>query len=178
MVEIESKVFGLNFRDVMTVMGLLKQTGSAAHENSGIIKRLGPGAGQSGFQIGDRVCGVFQGHFATTSRALWTSVTKILDETSWEEAVSIPYAYGTAYIRLFNIARLNKGERVLIHSATGGVGQAALMLAQHIRAETFVTCGLESKRRLLIDRCNVPPDHIFSSRDTSFTPAIMAQSGG
>jgi NADPH:quinone reductase-like Zn-dependent oxidoreductase len=79
---------------------------------------------------------------------------------------------------LYEIARLRKGESILIHAATGGLGQASIMLAKHIGAEIFVTCGTETKRRLLIDRYHIDPSHIFSSRDASFAPGIMAKTNG
>ena len=79
---------------------------------------------------------------------------------------------------MIDIAKLAKGDRVLIHSAAGGVGQAAIILAQHIGAEVFVTCGTEAKRDLLIQKYYINPDHIFSSRDTSFASTIMATTGG
>ena len=177
MVEIEAKAFGLNFRDVMVALDQLDES-LIGHDCSGIIKRLGPDTEQSGLKVGDRVCGISKGRFASTSRAFWTSIARIPDDMSWEEAASLPIAYMTAYVTLVDIARLEKGERVLIHAATGGVGQAAVMLAQHIGAEVFVTCGTEAKRDFLMQRYHVHPDHIFSSRDISFAPAIMAKTNG
>lgn len=177
MVEIEAKAFGLNFRDVMVALNQLDET-LVGHDCSGIIKRLGPGTEQSGLRIGDRICGIAKGRFASVSRAFWTSVTRIPDDMSWEEAASLPIAHGTAYVTLMDIARLEKGEKVLIHAATGGVGQAAVMLAQHVGAEVFATCGTEAKRELLMQKYHVAPDHIFSSRDASFASAIMAKTHG
>ena len=177
MVEIEAKAFGLNFRDVMVALGQLDET-LIGHDSSGIVKRLGPGTEQSGLKLGDRVCGIFKGRFASTSQTFWTSVAKIPDNMSWEEAASLPIAHTTAYVALIDIARLQKGERILIHAATGGVGQAAVMLAQGVGAEIFVTCGTDAKRELLTQRYHLDHDHIFSSRDTSFAPSIMSKTNG
>jgi NADPH:quinone reductase-like Zn-dependent oxidoreductase len=58
------------------------------------------------------------------------------------------------------------------------VGQSAIMLAQHIGAEVFVTCSTKAKRDFLIERYHLDPDHILSSRDTSFAQAIMAKTNG
>lgn len=177
MVEIEARAFGLNFRDVMVALNQLDES-LIGHDCSGVVKRLGLDTEQSGLQVGDRVCCISKGRFASTGQAFWTSVAKIPDNMSWEEAASLPTSYGTAYIALMDIARLEKDDRVLIHAATGGVGQAAVMLAQHVGAEVFVTCGTEAKRDLLTQKYCVDPDHIFSSRDTSFASAIMASTGG
>jgi len=180
MVEVETKAFGLNFQDVMLATGLVQDVLIRTHEAAGIVKRLGPGTEQSGLRVGDRVCGAFRGSFASTSRAWWTNIIEIPTDVkmSWEEAAAFPTAYLTAHVGFCHIARLEPRERVLIHSAAGGVGQAAIMLAQHIGAEVFVTCGKEDKRRLLIERYNIPEDHIFNSRDASFASGVMAQTNG
>jgi NAD(P)-dependent dehydrogenase (short-subunit alcohol dehydrogenase family) len=79
---------------------------------------------------------------------------------------------------LYDVARLQRGERILIHAGTGGVRQMAIMMAQHIGAEVFTTCSTEEKRDRLIEHYNLDSDHILSSRDASFANAIMAQTGG
>ena len=175
MVEIEPKAFGLNFRDVLVGLGQLDET-LMCHDGAGVITRVGPNT--EGLKVGERVCGIFKGFFASTEQALYTGVTKIPDTMSWEEAASIPFVYGTAHIALFDLARLQKGESILIHAATGGLGQALVMLAKHIEAEVFVTCGTEAKRQLLIDRYQIDPSHIFNSRDASFAAGIMAKTNG
>lgn len=175
MVEIDPKAFGLNFRDVLVGLGQLDET-LMCHDGAGVVTRVGPDT--EGIQVGDRVTGIFKGFFASTERALYTGVTKIPDSMSWEEASSIPFVYGTAHITLFELARLQKGETILIHAAAGGLGQALVMLAKHIGAEIFVTCGTEAKRQLLIERYQIDPSHIFHSRDASFASGIMAKTNG
>lgn len=174
MVEIEARAFGLNFRDVMVALNQLDES-LIGHDCAGIVKRLGPNTELSKLQIGDRVCCISKGRFASRSRAFWTSVAKIPETMSWEEAASLPIAYGTAYIALIDVARLTKDDKVLIHAASGGVGQAAVMLAQHVGAEVFVTCSTEAKSDLLTRQFSIDSSHIFSSRDTSFASAIMAK---
>jgi acyl transferase domain-containing protein/NADPH:quinone reductase-like Zn-dependent oxidoreductase len=179
MVEVEPQAFGLNFRDVLIAMGMLTpDQDGMVHEAAGIVTRLGENTSSSGLKVGDRVCGVFSGFFASTSRTPWTSVVQIPDSMSWEEAVSIPYAFVTAHYGLITLARLKRTDRILIHSAAGGVGQAAIMIAQHIGAEIFVTCGTEDKRALLMEQYGLPSDHIFTSRDVSFALPLMAKTKG
>jgi malonyl CoA-acyl carrier protein transacylase len=114
MVEIQTQAFGLNFRDVMVALRQLDEELSV-HECSGFITRLGPGTEKSGLKVGDRVCGIMKGRFGNTARAWWTSVTKIADDMSWEDAASLPLIFLTSYIGLFDIGRLEASERVLIH---------------------------------------------------------------
>jgi len=175
MIEVEMKAFGLNFQDPMLVLGFVKDVPTLTHEGAGVVKRLGAGTEQSGLQLGDHVCGAFRGGFASTSTAWWTNVVKIPDQMLWEEAAAFPVAYLTVYVGLNHVARLGKGDRILIHSAAGGVGQAAIMWAQHIGADIFVTCGTELKRKFLIDTYGIPADHIFSSRNASFASEIMGR---
>ena len=177
MVQIESRAFSLNFRDVMTALGQLDDT-LIGHDCAGIVTRLGRDAEQNGLKLGDRVCGIAKGRFASSCRAYWTAITKLPDDMPWEDAAAIPIAYTTAHHSLIRAARLRKGESVLIHAAAGDVGQAAIVLAQHIGAEIFVTCSTKAKRDLLIENYHIDPARIFSSRDRSFAWAIMTATQG
>ncbi|KAL9112783.1 MAG: hypothetical protein Q9227_003086 [Pyrenula ochraceoflavens] len=177
MVQIAPKAYGLNFRDVMVALGQLDDT-LVGHECAGIITGLGSNAEQSGLKVGDRVCALAKGRFASSSLAPWSSVCKLPDDMPWEQGAHISIVYLTAYHSLVEIGRLRKGETVLIHAAAGGVGQAAIAVAQHVGAEVLVTCSTEAKKQLLIDRHNVNPARIWSSRDTTFASAVMATTGG
>jgi len=97
---------------------------------------------------------------------------------TFETAASLPTQYVAAYVSLYDTARLQGGETVLIHSATGGVGQAAVMMSQRVGAEVFVTVGSEEKKDFVMEQFGIPEDHIFSSRDASFGEGIMAATGG
>lgn len=176
-VEIKPMAFGLNFRDVLIALGQLDET-IMGYECSGIVTRLGMDTSRSGLRIGDRVCAVLKGHFKNRVQTRWTSVGRIPEEMSYEQAASFPVVAITAYYSLYDIARLERSESILIHAGTGGVGQVAIMLAQHIGADIFVTCGTESKRKFLIDTYNIPAHRILSSRNPSFASGIMAMTNG
>ncbi|KAK1447450.1 type I polyketide synthase [Colletotrichum melonis] len=177
-IEIEPRAFGLNFRDVLVALGQLDET-IMGYECSGIVTKMGPEAEQkSGLKIGDRVCAILRGHWASRVCINWPCAARVPDSMSFEEAATIPMVFATAYHGLFDIGRLSKGESVLIHAATGGVGQAAVMLAKQRGAEVFVTVGTEAKRDFIMKELGIPQDHIFSSRDTSFGPALMAATNG
>lgn len=176
-VEIEPRAFGVNFRDVMVAMGQLKSR-VMGYDCAGVITRVGPAAHTSGYQVGDRVSVLLRGHYGSRTRVHWTSAVKIPDEMDFETAASLPTQYVAAYVSLYDSARLESGEAILIHSATGGVGQAAIMMAQRVGAEVFVTVGSDEKREFVMKQFGIAPDHIFSSRDTSFAPGIMAVTDG
>ena len=176
-IEIEPKAFGVNFRDVMVSMGQVKGD-TIGFESSGVVTRVGPGAAAQGFKIDDRVTTLLRGHYSSRVRLHWTNAVHIPDDMSFEIAATLPMCFVTSYITLFDIARLQKRESVLIHAATGGFGQAAIILAKHVGADIFVTVGTEIKRDFIMKKYGVQPDHIFSSRDTSFAAGVLSMTNG
>lgn len=176
-VEIEPKAFGLNFRDVMVGMGQMQEK-IMGFECSGIVTKIGADA-RHGFKTGDRVCAIIsKGGWSSFQRLHWTGLAHIPDDTTFEAAASIPLVFVTAYYCFYESARLSEGESVLIHAGSGGVGQAAIILAKHIGAEIFVTVSTQEKKKFVVDTYGVDPDHIFSSRDPSFASDIMSATGG
>ncbi|KAL4966473.1 polyketide synthase [Aspergillus stella-maris] len=174
-VEVEPKAFGLNFRDVMIAMGQLNET-IMGYECSGVISRVGSNVKH--LKVGDRVAAMMRGHYANYIRLLGISVAKIPDGMTFEHAATMPMVFSTAYFSLYDTAHLKKGETVLIHAAAGGVGQAAIMLAQLVDAEIFATVGSRDKAQLLMDTYNIPEDHIFNSRNDAFVDEIKAATNG
>ncbi|KAL1841095.1 hypothetical protein VTJ49DRAFT_7426 [Mycothermus thermophilus] len=175
-VEIEPRAFGVNFRDVMVAMGQLRSD-VMGYECAGIVTRVGAAVG-SQLSPGDRVTVLLKGHYGNVVRTHWARVAPIPDDMAFETAASLPTQFVTAYHSLHDLARVQAGETVLIHSATGGVGQAAVMLAQRVGAKVLVTVGSDEKRQLVTERYGIPPESIFSSRDTSFAPGVMAATHG
>ncbi|OJJ49991.1 hypothetical protein ASPZODRAFT_109969 [Penicilliopsis zonata CBS 506.65] len=177
MVEIEPRAFGLNFRDVMVAMGQMKEE-YMGFECAGYVSQVGLKA-QRQFRVGDRVCAFLPtGHWANKVHVSSALVASIPETMEFEYAASIPVIYLTAYHSLVKVARLKQEESVLIHAAAGGVGQAAINLAQHIGAEIYASVGSEAKGKFLQDTYKIPADHILSSRDTSFEESIMAMTNG
>ena len=174
-VEIAPKAFGLNFRDVMIAMGQLNET-IMGYECAGVITRIGSKI--THLKVGDRVAAMMRGHYANYIRLLGIAVAKVPDDIAFEQATSMPMVFCTAYFSLYDTARLQQGETVLIHAAAGGVGQAAIMLAQLVGAEVYATVGTKEKSRLLMNTYGIPEDHIFSSRNALFVSEIMAATNG
>ncbi|KAI0538759.1 putative polyketide synthase [Xylaria digitata] len=171
-VEIEPKAFGLNFRDVMTAMGMLKDLNQGMGlECAGVVTRTGSSV--SSVQIGDRVGALtVNGHFESRVRVPWTSVVRIPESISYETAASMVIVFITAYYSLFWTGQGEEGDTVLIHSAAGGVGQACIILAQWRGLEIYATVGSQEKRDFLINTYGIPSERIFSSRETSFAKQV------
>jgi NADPH:quinone reductase-like Zn-dependent oxidoreductase len=174
-IEIEVRATGLNFRDVVVALGQMPMSFFGC-ECAGIVKSVGSGV--TDFRPGDRVCAVTNGSFQTYYRADSSWFQLIPDNLSFEQAAAIPLAYCTAYYSLIDVARLAAKETILIHAAAGGVGQAAIVLAQMQGAEIYVTVGTPAKKQLVMERYGIPEDHVFSSRDLSFATALRRSTGG
>ena len=173
-VEIDIKAVGLNFRDLMIAMGE-HMAYSMGNEAAGLITRIGSAVTK--FKPGDRVvylCGLEStGCFHTFGRVDQNVVVHIPDSISYEIAAGLPCVYATVIYGLVDAGRLLKGEKILIHAAAGGVGQAAINFSKYIGAEIFCTVSTPEKRQLLMDEYSIPEDHIFSSRDLTFVKGIL-----
>lgn len=174
-VEIEAKVWGVSFRDVFLALGRLDEDDFGA-DCAGIVSKVGSEV--QSVKVGDRVCMQSTDIMKTYPRGHEWTTAKIADSVSFEDACAIIIPGMTALQSLMEVARLQKGEKVLIHSASGGTGQLALQVAQVIGAEVFATVGYDHKKQLLMDEYGVPADHIFYSRDTSFARGIMRITNG
>ena len=108
-------------------------------------------------------------------RFLWP----VPDLWSLEQAASVPVVYATAYYALVVRGRIHKGDRVLIHAGSGGVGQAAISIALHRGCQIYTTCGTPEKRRFLKERFpQLTDSNIANSRDCTFERDILRATGG
>lgn len=169
-VEIEVKGVGLNFKDVMIAMGQLQELALGV-DCSGVVSRIGSKV--SKFQPGDRVMTWRLGTFRNFARTPESMCVTIPEDMDFYIAASLPVIYSTSYYAIFDVAKLQRGETILIHGAAGGVGQAAIILSQHLGAEVFATVSSEAKKKLLMDIYGIAEDHIFNSRDDSFVHGVM-----
>ena len=179
-VEIEAEYVPLNYKDVLKAMGLMsdrimKDTYSGSGvgmEVAGRISRVGSNV--TGLAVGDRVYALcadgFRSHVIVPSHRAFQ-----LPESVSLEASTSMVAFITAYHGLVKIARLQKGETVLVHGATGGVGLAAIELAKWIGAEVIGTAGSDEKRNHLR---SLGITHVTTSRDVSFADDVMAWTEG
>ncbi|TYB85037.1 type I polyketide synthase [Oceaniovalibus sp. ACAM 378] len=164
---------GLNLRDVMNALNMRNDTEPLGGECVGIVRAVG--ADVHGLQPGDRVVGIATGCFAT--RAIGRDAELFLLPTgiSPAEAATLPFAFMTAQHALIDIGEMRRGEWVLIHAAAGGVGSAAVQIAQAAGARIIATAGSKAKRQRLRA---AGIQHVYSSRDIEFAEMAMTATGG
>ncbi len=173
-VEIRVYATGLNFRDVLNALDLYPgDPGLLGGECAGVITAVGENVSE--FKIGDKVLGVAGGSFATHVLTDKNLIVHKPDNITFEEAATIPIVYLTAYYTLHKLARLQKGETVLIHAATGGVGLAAIQIAKMLGARIFGTAGNDEKRKVLKDE---GLELIMNSRSLDFADKVMKYTNG
>ncbi|MCC6809970.1 MAG: SDR family NAD(P)-dependent oxidoreductase, partial [Deltaproteobacteria bacterium] len=172
-IEIAVERVGLNFRDVLNVLGEYPgDPGAPGGDCAGRVTRIG--ADVERFKIGDRVFGFAVGcvaRFAVTDERL---VAVLPSNMSQEQAVTQLSTALTADLGLVERARLRRGERILIHAAAGGLGLAAIQVSQRIGAEIFATAS-KSKHDYLRQ---LGVNHVFDSRSTGFYEEVLAATGG
>jgi NADPH:quinone reductase-like Zn-dependent oxidoreductase len=188
-VQLRARAVGLNFRDLMIAMGLYPATPDVpsviGSDYAGEVVACGEGV--TAFEPGDHVLALSAGdstpegrivagrHLPSTLNVHEPQVVRKPPALSFEDAAGVPTAFLTCYYALLDVARLQPGERVLIHSATGGVGLAAIELARWRRAEVFATAGSEAKRAFLASLGIASP---LDSRSTEFAEQIRSLTGG
>ncbi|KAI0473335.1 putative polyketide synthase [Xylariaceae sp. FL0804] len=178
MVEIEVMAVGVNFKDVATTMGIVPENEhTIGCECAGYVKRIAPGLATS-LKVGQRVAAMRSGTYVNRVQCPHERVHVIPDAMSFEDAATIPLVYLTAIYSLYYLGSLREGQSVLIHSAAGGVGIAAIQLAQFKKCDVFVTVGTEEKREYLARHFGIPQNRMFTSRSTKFAEEIRRETGG
>ncbi len=173
-VDIEVHAVGLNFRDVLNVLGLYPGDPiPLGGECAGRVLRVGKNVRD--IKPGDEVMAVAPACMGTRSMTIADLVVPKPEHLTFEEAATIPITFLTAYYALHELGRMRAGEKVLIHAAAGGVGLAALQLARLAGAEVFATVGSAAKRDFLESQ---GVRHIFSSRKVDFAEEVRAATNG
>ncbi|HYM01699.1 MAG TPA: SDR family NAD(P)-dependent oxidoreductase [Stellaceae bacterium] len=180
-VVVRVRAAGLNYRDVLQRVGILPEEAfeggfagaTLGMEFAGEVVDIGPSA--SGFKIGDSVYGFAPSAFSSHIKVASSAVIRMPPAMTFAEAATLPVATLTAYYALHHVARLQRGETVLIHGAAGGVGLAAIQYAQHVGALVFASAGTPGKREFL-RRLGVR--HVVDSRSLSFADEIRRLTDG
>ena len=173
-IEIRVQATGLNFRDVLSALDMYPgASGLLGSECSGRVVAIGAEVGS--IRVGDEVVAIAPGAFATYVIARASLAVPKPRALSFAEAAALPNVLLTADWALNRLGRLQAGERVLIHAAAGGVGLAAVRLAQRVGAEIFATAGSEQKRAYLR---SLGLKHVFDSRTLDFASAIYELTNG
>ena len=174
-VHIRVKSVGINFKDVMTSKGLLTDLGSELGssqfgiECAGIIEMVGSHVTE--FSIGDEV--IAFGDFCFTTHLITEATLCVSKPTtmSWETAATLGIAYITAYHALVQRGNLTKEDTILIHSACGGVGLAAINIAKMVGSTIIATAGTQEKRSYLQEVCNI--EMVSDSRSIQWVDDVM-----
>ena len=176
-VVIRVRAAALNFRDVLTALGMLKEPSrrppSFGWECVGEVVARGDQA--DSVEIGDMVMGMMPGAMAGHVTAKASLVVRKPERLGIEEAATLPVAFLTAYLGLVVRGGISAGDRVLVHNATGGVGLAALQIARQAEAEVFATAGSEEKRAYLQE---MGISYVMDSRSLDFAEEIMGKTDG
>ncbi|XP_065298319.2 fatty acid synthase-like [Dermacentor albipictus] len=169
----------VNFRDIMLATGKINLDDVPG-------ERIGGDAAFPGMEFsgrdpnGRRVMGMVGGKsIATVLVADPILLWEVPESWTLEEAATVPIAYSTAYYALVVRGAMQPGESLLVHSGSGGVGQAAIAIALSMGCTVFTTVGSEKKREFL--KCRFPQlcnRHFANSRDRSFEEHIKLETGG
>ncbi len=187
-VQIRAKASSLNFRDVMIASKLYPASPGVptnmGSDYAGIVEKVGSGV--TTLSPGDEVIALHVGHvedgkvmdnchFIRTFNVFCQCVCRKPKNISFIEAACIPTVFLTTYIGLVQLADLKPGEKVLIHTATGGVGLSAIRIAQWLGAEIYATAGSDVKRQFLLD---LGIKQVFDSRSNTFAEEIQSKGNG
>ncbi|HEX4225849.1 MAG TPA: SDR family NAD(P)-dependent oxidoreductase, partial [Pseudonocardiaceae bacterium] len=164
-VRVQVRAAGLNFRDVLNALGMYPgQAGPLGGEVAGVITEIGPDV--TDLKAGDNVMGLAFGAIGPVAVTDQRLLAVIPAGWSFTTAASVPIVFMTAYYGLIELAGLRAGESVLVHAGAGGVGLAAIQVAQHVGAEIYATAS-EGKWGVLRE-WGVREDRVASSRDLGF----------
>ncbi|MEB4207468.1 sulfolipid-1 biosynthesis phthioceranic/hydroxyphthioceranic acid synthase [Mycobacterium sp. 94-17] len=177
-IEVAVTASAINFADVLVAFGRYPsfdgRPQQAGTDFAGVVTAVGRDV--TDHRVGDRVGGLSAtscwATYVTCAANLAVALPPGLPDA---QAAAMPTPHITAWYGLRNLARIKAGDKVLIHSGTGGVGQAAIAIARAAGAEIFATAGSEQRRELLRD---MGIEHVYDSRSTEFAELIRHDTDG
>ena len=176
-VQVRVSATALNFRDVLKSLGLYprdqKDSYTLGDECVGSVVACGEGV--KDFAVGDEVLAIHPGCFRSHVNVDGSQVVRKPAFLTNEEAVTLPVAFLTAYYALVEVARIRRNDLVLIHAGAGGVGQAAIQVANAYGARVFATAGSDEKRAFLSEQ---GVEQVMDSRTLEFADEVMAYTQG
>ncbi|MGW1848523.1 SDR family NAD(P)-dependent oxidoreductase, partial [Streptomyces sp. NPDC001966] len=173
-IRISVRATGLNFRDVLIALGVYPGDAPLGSEAAGIVTEVGSGV--TGLAPGDRVLGLFPGGAGPVAVTDHRLVAPVPRGWTYAQAAVVPVVFLTAYYGLRHLAHVRPGQRLLVHSAAGGVGMAAVQLARHWGMDVY---GTASPRKWDVLRTlGLDDAHISSSRTLDFEKAFLNATDG
>ncbi len=173
-VRIAVRAAGMNFRDVVSLLGMAATADVLGYEAAGVVVEVG--ADVADLAPGDRVLGLVSGGFGPRAAAPRDHLVPVPAGWDFPAAAAVPLVYSTALFAWDDLAGVRAGQRVLVHAGAGGVGMAAIGLASRRGLEVFATAspGKHETLRSL----GLADDHIASSRDLEFADKFLEVTGG
>ncbi len=177
-----------NYHDIFTVRGMpgikVPLPVVIGLDMAGEISEVGPGV--DGWKKGDRVLvnplnktkglqgEMMDGGMAEYCHVSADQLIKMPDEVSYEEAATLPVAYGTAHRMIVTHNTVKKGDRVLVLGASGGVGTGCVLLSKLLGAEVVACAGGEEKMQRLLD---LGADHVIDYKEVNFSKWAIEKYG-
>jgi len=185
-VQVRISYTGLNFHDIAEAMGIMEPEGCSdgdgyhglGCEATAVVTAVGNNVNH--VSVGDRV--IFMemptGAFATEMQLPAQLVVKAPKNVNDQDAAGLLIPYATVLWCLVEKAHMKPGQKLLIHSAAGGVGIAAIHVARWLGVEFFCTVGSPDKIEWLNSEFGIPREHIFHSRNDSFVADVLQATDG
>jgi acyl transferase domain-containing protein/NADPH:quinone reductase-like Zn-dependent oxidoreductase/short-subunit dehydrogenase/acyl carrier protein len=180
-IQVRVRAAGLNFKDVLNALGMLKEHAESrgveyrplplGFECAGTVVAAGPLAE---FEVGAEVIVNYAGLMRTLATVPSSAAVRRPARISAAEGAGLASAYVTAHHALHGLAGIGAGDRVLVHAAAGGVGQAAVRLAMAAGAEVFATASPHKWPLLRAQGVR----HLMNSRTLDFADEVLAATGG
>lgn len=174
-VSIKPHSVGINFRDILQAQGIVDGN-DLGRECSGTIIEVGSGVTE--WAPGDRIFTI--GTYCFSNKIITTQdlLARMPPDLTMEGAATMGTVFTTVIYSLLHLRRLQKNQTILIHSACGAVGIAAIQIAQMVGAKIFATVGNEEKVQYLMKNFHIPREQIFDSHSNAFVKDVMAATGG
>lgn len=170
-IEVKVAAVGLNWKGLVLCTGRFDGN-NLSTEYSGVVTAAGA---DSGLVTGDRVYGLGKGHFGNYARVPARLAQKAASGNDLTDLATLPVVFMTAVYAFEHLTHLRQGQKVLIQSASGGVGLGAIQLARAKGADVFAMAGSEHKIRFLVETVGLKPSQVFKARDsTELERAISA----
>ncbi|GIC84208.1 type I polyketide synthase [Aspergillus udagawae] len=178
-VRVKTMSVSMNYRELLVAMGVVPNEGQeVVGTDAGIVTAAG--ANVTNVSVGDRVMAISVAETSYTTELQLSSqlCARIPDDCGFQDASTLPTIYLTVLRTLREKVNLRGDQTVLIHSAAGGVGIAAIHYAKWAGAKIYATVSSPEKTAFLVEKMGVPKENIFYSRDSNFLDAVMRSTDG
>ena len=176
-IEVQIEACSLGVNDALTILGKTKDSLPTSGECGGIVTRIGADL-VTKYKVGDRVIAWGGMMYSNTVRIHSSSTHHLSAKVSFAMGSLIPATFGAAYYALVEVARVEKGQAILIHNAADYVGQAALGISQNLGLKVFATVKNDSERQVLASTFHLQHDHIISCTSRKFKRSVLQLTHG